>query len=438
MPNHWPTAPLPRSLAEGQPCPDSAAVGTILGSPFTPEGVSRYFQGCLAGSHVATTLKANRETEQVILNLSLLSPSGEPAANFMISLIRRRDGSLELHRGTERVEPAFRGHHITDKVTRADIALLRGLSSHPESMMSIRAANFDPAAVEAQFGSYVWARTGLFECAEAEMVRLRAGFLDWLQSRPGLTSAQRLAAGQLARQWSTPYQVARSVLPGHTFAVDLEARHSQCELGKAFLLSDKCPAWFGTCKVNQPAWAEARQGLERVVQHGQPLSQPAPPVEPVVEKLWRQFLQPDRPARQRTRDCVDASRLGRRVPAAARVSALNDECDEVRQAMATAQFSLLPQDVAGALETAWSLLEKSPGAGHRPLYWERMARADCLRVLLDYAAGPATSQRLERLNPADRWVRQAVEDALATVRSGQPQGFLSDTCGDYLEDMLQA
>jgi hypothetical protein len=38
----------------------------------------------------------------------------------------------------------------------------------------------------------------------------------------------------------------------------------------------------------------------------------------------------------------------------------------------------------------------------------------------------------------DRWVGQVVEDALASLRSGQPQGFFSDTCGDYLEDILQA
>ena len=438
MSKHWPTAQLPRSLAAGQACSDTPAIVSILGIPFTPEGISRYFQGCLSGCHAATTLKANRETGQVVLTVSLLSPAGDPAAGFMTSLIRKKDGSLELHRGVIRVEPDFRGHHITDKITHCDIALVRGLSTHPESMMSLRAASYDPAAAEIQFGSYVWARNGLFECSSEEMDRLRGGFFHWLDCRTELNFEQRSAARQLAQRWTTPYQVARSVLPGQTFAVDLEGRHSRCQLGKAFLLSDRCPAWFGTCKVNQPASPEACQGLARVLGHGQPLSQPAPPVGPVVKKLWGQFQQPDLPAQQRSRACADASRLGRRVPEAILQTALHDERDEVRQAIAQAKFNLLPADPDGAMETAWSLLENPPGASQLPPYCQRMARAESLKVLLDYAPDLATAQRLERLRPVDRWVRQTVEDALASLHSGQPQGFFLDTCGDYLEDILQA
>ena len=438
MPNTWPAGQLPRSLGEGQACLDTLAIESILGVPFTPEGVSRTFQGCLSGCHAVTRLKANRDTGQVVMTVSLLSPTGEPAARFMTSLIRHHDGSLELHRGLIRVEPEFRGQHITDRVTHCDIVLLRGLSSHSASKMSLRAASFDSAAAETQFGSYVWARNGLFQCSSQEMDRLRGGFCNWLECRTELTSEERFQARHLAQQWATPYQVARSTLPGRTFAVQLEALHSQCELGKAYLLSEKCPDWFGTCMVNQPASREACQGLARVLECGQPLSQPPPPVGPVVDRLWERFQQPNRPVQQRSRDCADASGLGRRVPGAIRLAALNDDSDEVRQAVATAQFQLLPQDVMGALETAWSLLERAPGSSQLPLYWQRMARADGLRVLLDYAPDWATAQRLEGLWVGDRWVGQVVEDALASLRSGKPQGFFSDTCGDYLEDILQA
>ena len=101
----WPAPKVPAFLTQGAPHPQSAEIEKILGVPLTTEGVGNFFAAALPGSVAAPMLKCYPEKNQVFMSVELRSAEGQKAANFMTVLTRKPDGSLELMRGMEEVEP---------------------------------------------------------------------------------------------------------------------------------------------------------------------------------------------------------------------------------------------------------------------------------------------------------------------------------------------
>ena len=430
----WPAPKVPAFLTQGAPHPQSAEIDKILGVPLTTEGVGNFFAAALPGSVAAPMLKCYPEKNQVFMSVELRSAEGQKAANFMTVLTRKPDGSLELMRGMEDVEPEFRGRGITDRIGLSEISLVKGLSDHPESCVNLRAAGFTPGREERQFGTYVWARTGLFECDPKEWQGLKSGFETWLGQQP-LSPEQRTAALEASQEWTCPYDIATAKLPGLSLPVTLEGKTSQVGLGKAYLLSETAPAWHGTCRVNQPASPQTQAGLTKLKTNLLEGVAPPSPEERrrLSSRMLAQFCNTTLTPQERTEKLVVGARVGQNLPDPILQMALADPDDRVRLGAASVSFEMAHLNREGALKAAWSLLENPPGASDRPIFWSRMGRVDALRVVARLE--PGAVERLKSLQPADCYIQSVIQETVNSLVSGVPQGILA--CDDYPEAIRQ-
>ncbi|MEW6281493.1 MAG: hypothetical protein AB1758_22985, partial [Candidatus Eremiobacterota bacterium] len=251
-----------RTLSGGRP-----VVRTEDYPAVDPEALGLSWTRAMPGSHAAVSVTRDPRSGATLVGVQLRTGQGEKIASAMQVFRNHPDGSLEMHLGNIAVEPPFRESGLAPRAILNQLDLLRRMSDHPESRFTLRAAGYTPGLEVRSYGTYVWAHYGLWEFSKPECLpEQKAAYSAWLARQPGLSPELRSQLEGLSRSWTHPHDIAAADMPGITFPVTLPApsgsEPQECRVGKAYLLSEEAPAWYGVCYVNRPPTPQAVLGLE--------------------------------------------------------------------------------------------------------------------------------------------------------------------------------
>lgn len=258
-----------QGLAEGVPFEKSQAahMSKVLGFPISHEGLTKLYEGCLDGSHCYVTDVETTENgfEYAV---SWRDHEGEEMARAISHLARHRNGSLELHRSDVYVAHQCRGQAVNIKILEKEIAMVRKGSKHPESRITLEAGGMPVNGVTERLGTYTWARYG-FDFAD-DYAHGISELVDYGSQAPGRTTMQKRfkvwtrnhtdpplthELNKLAEKFKHPWELAALKIDGHQFPVTVAGQTSQCDIGKAFMLSEFCPNYGAVYRVNDPQFA---------------------------------------------------------------------------------------------------------------------------------------------------------------------------------------
>lgn len=282
------------SLTGGRAFGPRAAQGVerIMGHPVTREGLARLYGSVLPDTHVFLSgVKADPYRNTLEFTVEWRDNQGQPVAKLNRRLARHEEGDLELYSHGCWVEPSHRSRAVSAAVMQREIELLKNLSPHARSRLTLWAGGVtdpkNPKSFE-RVGHYVWATMG-FDCAEThgrrsrmprgganklrnpdeqksqydlpdfefvqEMVRL---WVDRAVERGDLPDDEDVLGNLVAAFGACPdmFSVATLDVPGLEVDVMMGGRKSTCPVGKAFLLSDESPRWEGVFLVRDPKFAE--------------------------------------------------------------------------------------------------------------------------------------------------------------------------------------
>lgn len=270
----------------------AGALERIAGAPITQEALSELYRSCLPDTRVRVSAFAPEPAGTFEYTVTWIDNTSEPIATVRRKLKRHDDGSLELYSHGCWVDHAHRGRGLSARVMQEEVALLRTLSDHPSTRLSLwagGAANPRKRSEQESVGIYTWAAYGFdFACrhglktklgantdrprvegdqderrqlSDLELMRAQlAAYVDRLDAE-GVLGPRAPAPGPRARGVVEQLRAAAASLEHpHTFAalsvegVRLEAgqstRRCSAELGKAFLLSREAPRWEGVFFVH--------------------------------------------------------------------------------------------------------------------------------------------------------------------------------------------
>lgn len=257
---------------EGIPFAESQArqMSKVLGFPISHEGLTRLYQSCLEGSHCyITDVRTSRGRFDYAV--SWRDHEGEELARAESHVARHKDGSLELHRSDVYVAHQCRGQAVNIKILEQEIAIVRKGSKHPDSRVTLEAGGVPVNGITERLGTYTWARYGFdfadnypqgrsdlvdygsYASEEPAAERMQEHFCAWANNHtePPLTGELY----KLAKTIKHPWEIASLKLAGHQFPVEIGGQTSQCDIGKAFMLSEFCENYGAVYRVNDPQFA---------------------------------------------------------------------------------------------------------------------------------------------------------------------------------------
>jgi hypothetical protein len=197
---------------------------------------------------------------------------GEKRVGFAnLSLARASDGSLNAFGGGARIDPAYRGQGVVNRMVPKVAAWLREASPHPNTSITLGAG----AAGGEKMGPYIWANFGFdFANIHRDRVEIRefttaramygerpeppifrkafAEWLDALRKKGQLPDDDELMAHlkDASEQWQHSWDVANFDVPGLRVDMTIRGRKVKWPLGKAFLMDPHSPTWAGVFFVN--------------------------------------------------------------------------------------------------------------------------------------------------------------------------------------------
>ncbi|MBX3168853.1 MAG: hypothetical protein KF760_15675 [Candidatus Eremiobacteraeota bacterium] len=245
----------------------AAHMSKVLGFPVTHEGLTKLYEGCLEGSHCYVT-DVETTHNGFEYAISWRDHEGEELARAISHLARHPDGSLELHRSDVYVAHHCRGQAVNIKILEKEIAMVRQGSDHPESRITLEAGGMPVNGVRERLGTYTWARYGFdfadnYQHGVSDLVdygghqpgrqSMQRQFKAWIKNHAEPPLSQEL--NKLADQFKHPWEIAALKLEGHQFPVTVGDRTSQCDIGKAFMLSEFCENYGAVYRVNDPQFA---------------------------------------------------------------------------------------------------------------------------------------------------------------------------------------
>ncbi len=262
------------------------ALKRVTGHNITRSGLENLYGSVLPDTHAfVSNLRVDRHSGGVDFSVKWLNNEGQQVAKLNRRLARHDDGDVELYSHGCWVEPSHRSRAISAAIMQKEIDLLKNLSPHPRTRLSLWAGGMrDPKNPEnfQPLGAYVWATMG-FDCAQTHGPRSRLPkggankkrcdlearehwevpdfdfaklmFNAWvdhgveqgsLPDDPEVVQGLRDAAGQCHNMWA----LATLDVPGMKVDVEVGGRKSSCHIGKAFLLSEQAPRWEGVFLAN--------------------------------------------------------------------------------------------------------------------------------------------------------------------------------------------
>jgi hypothetical protein len=323
-------AALRELVCQGAPFPADVAapLKAILGVPVRAGGVAALFAPLLPQATFCVS-EAEPDGSGISFTLSGLSRAGEVI--FAVGCTARRDpsGAIELHTYSAHVAPEFRGFGLTAQAEERLTALLRALSSHPDTRVTLAAGFWaDPNSGEPQpsVGTYLHATRGYLYADSMGVTSEYFGFDDgtpigedwrrlsdvfdaWCDNEPTLrkdgrpaTPEERQSLHGALRACRQPFELAAFDRAGFSAEVDIPGLGSApAPLGKAYLLSSRAPVWFGVRFVNPPA-PDAPEALVKLRQVSdalfhksctEELRRSAARAAPAIAGLWQQLHAPD-------------------------------------------------------------------------------------------------------------------------------------------------
>ena len=272
------SAPCEPVLTRGIAFPKSQEqlIQGVLGLPLTHEGLTNVYAPCLPDSQCFVT-DFECQQDRFKYRVSWRDLEGRELAHAISRVARHPGGSLELHRSDVFVVPECRGQAVSVKILQQEMSLLRQASVHPDSRITLEAGW---ATVEGQIqrlGAYTWAHYG-FDFADAypqgkshlcvydcdcspayqelpDAQLMGKQFQAWVEhhyrDQPKVAAALEVAGKSVQHPW----EMANLALPGHKIPVQVAGKSAECNIGKAFLLSEFCSNWSGVFRVNDPKFA---------------------------------------------------------------------------------------------------------------------------------------------------------------------------------------
>ncbi len=280
-------AELLKLLTHGRPFPPDVAqrLLTICGHPLTAGGFEEAFAPLLPSATWVVS-QAEPDGPGVAFLLSAMDRRGQVVFEVGVNMCFWTTGAVEGFTYSADVSPDHRGLGITARGEQLQANILRALSQHPDSRLTLRAGYMTDAntgAMQPSNGALVHASRGyLFadsmdavspfsEGPETELQEpnepvndcslLIRRFHQWVGEDASICidgkpadEAQRAALMLAAQTCSQPYDFLRL---GGESATALAATPGQqptpLKLGKAFFLADRMPVWCGVRYVNPPA-----------------------------------------------------------------------------------------------------------------------------------------------------------------------------------------
>lgn len=244
-------------LSEGRHFPPNVAraLRRILGMDVSRDGFARLFQPSFPGVRAFVLQPRVAPDQAVEMTLVGIARNGRPVWTGSRAFVLGRDGSLEIHRGFDEIDPAFQHRNTTVDLLNREMELLRLTERGPASRLTIDAEGV---------GRYLCALHGLVfadETDEGPPVRSNRPFAPE-EDRTRLIKAalsfieekgRQLSLGRIAIE-GTLHQADRA-----TSAMDLarlrfagvedepvegsDGQVGATQLGREFLLARTTPAW---------------------------------------------------------------------------------------------------------------------------------------------------------------------------------------------------
>ena len=245
--------------AEGRPLPDhiARALRDVLGLDFSLDGLARLFQPSFPGVRAFVVEPRVAPDRAVEITLAGLARDGRPVWASRRAFVLGRDGSLEIHRGYDEVEPGFGHRNIEVDLIHRELELLAQAGTGPSRRITVDAEGD---------GRYLYALHGFVFADETDdgppvrssrpfgpeddrsrLIAAAETFLEDAGRRLGLGRLAIEAALEEARCARAAWDLARLRFKGGTEASSPADGHEgelgATSLGRDFLLHRDTPPW---------------------------------------------------------------------------------------------------------------------------------------------------------------------------------------------------
>ncbi|MEL6185284.1 MAG: hypothetical protein AAFU79_11730, partial [Myxococcota bacterium] len=132
---------LAGDLAAGEPFPPAIdrALKSVLGRPVSRDGLARLFQPSFPGVRAFVIEPRVAPDRAVEITVVGVARNGRPVLHGQRAFALGRDGSLELHRGFDRIDTGFQHRNITVDLVNRELELLRLCRRGPSTRVTFDA-----------------------------------------------------------------------------------------------------------------------------------------------------------------------------------------------------------------------------------------------------------------------------------------------------------
>ena len=304
------------TLVQGEPfaAPIDALMQNIFGIPVTREGFERLYSRLMPNATWLVTsvlnmkdgpyanMPENMRDQGVSFVMSGIDRTGKVAINGIMYFKRHADNAIEFYISDADVDMEFRGSALSARSELLQQAILRAISTHPDSRLTLfagQASNPNSGKEDKAIGVYLHALRGyLFAenygykfdwCADSELrcerdvgaLRqlsdrdlLAHELLNWVEHDASVQFADApkdVTLALLRKQVAAmtyPAEFALLDVPGVQAFMDGKHGPQLQPIGKAFMLSGCAPFWRGVRYVGpaaDPADQEARDASANIL-----------------------------------------------------------------------------------------------------------------------------------------------------------------------------
>ena len=262
-------------LTRGRALPEESgrALQRLLGVRPGLEGLSRLFQPRFHGVRAFVIAVHEASDQAVDMTLVGISRTGRPVWTGSRAFVPGRDGSLEIHRGFDTIDPEYQSRNITVDVIQRELDLLALVSRGKSGRLTLDAEGI---------GKYVFALHGFVFADESEdgpstrssrpleptpdrtrLLESAKPILSRLAEERGLGKIAIESALEEAARCRVPWDFARlhfGDAPPKPSSPDAELGVG--DVGRELLLNQETPSWRGALFLSGPHRETFARGAE--------------------------------------------------------------------------------------------------------------------------------------------------------------------------------
>lgn len=270
-------------LTKGKPFREYEAkrIQDVLNIPITLEGLTNFYSDCFPGAKVSIPVALKFRDNAFEYTVSAMDNSGKEVGTISRYFMFHKDGSLELKHFNGWINPEYRGKGISARVMLKEMGLLKQISKHPDTRMTLYAAyginvtDWDREKPQ-KLGTYTWANFGFdfadkYECGEKnkketlpQIERMKLKFSEWVEEAVKQKKIPQELSNSLidaSKEWRYPWDISNFRVPGLKINSSIGGKNVPCDIGKTFLTSDFAPEWPGIWLVNKSDFPGKEIGL---------------------------------------------------------------------------------------------------------------------------------------------------------------------------------